>query len=134
MFTDSESALRQHAPSLLVMASKYQVSLLVPLCEHAIVSSHLCTENAISLLEFSDYHGSCTTQKNILRFIGCNIENISNQNEYKELPADDRNCLRERVSTENGTNISSLRNLGSSTNGRSSHGRGKFSSFSCIMM
>lgn len=125
----SDPILHEFSPSLLMMASKYCIPLLATICEHSIVSNHLESGNAISILQFADNHGSTAMQLKVLKFIQCHFDAISRQAEYLDLISDSQKSeILERIENipkaHNGGNVVGLQGIAT---------RSKFT-LSCCMM
>mmetsp|Transcript_23081 Transcript_23081/g.33804 ORF Transcript_23081/g.33804 Transcript_23081/m.33804 type:complete len:368 (+) Transcript_23081:142-1245(+) len=102
LYTDycSEKVLSEYARELLVVAAKFQVSLLSAICEHAIVSTMLDASTAISIHNFADIFGSPSMQSAVLQYISRNLEEVQWCSEYKELTEEQQQELSKRIKAD----------------------------------
>lgn len=82
---------------LYVLATKYQVPLLITACEQTIITNALNSTTAVSILQFADFYGTHSLQNRVMKYFHENCELIMKSEEYLSLSNEEREEIHKKI-------------------------------------
>lgn len=82
---------------LYILATKYQVPLLISACEQAIMAYALDVTTAISILQFADMYGTHSLQNRVMKYFHQNCDMIVKSEEYLSLSKEEKEEIQQKV-------------------------------------